>query len=64
MDAPTVGTFWGQLQAAGADVSLDEWSLDAGGSITDAVEDAIDRYDVLLLVWSTHAYESLWASRE
>jgi len=64
VDKPTVITFWAQLGAMGAEVLLDEWSPDAGGKITRATKDDVDRYDVLLLAWSTYAFESLWASSE
>ena len=64
VDKPTVITFWAQLGAMGAEVLIDEWGLDAGGRITRATRDDVDRYDILLLAWSTYACGSLWASGE
>lgn len=53
-----------QLQLVGAEVFFDEWSIDYGESITGAIEAAIGRFDVFILVWSSAAEASLWAQRE
>lgn len=63
-DKPIVRQLGVQLQLAGADVFFDEWDIAAGESITGAIEQAIGRFDVFLLVWSTDAEKSLWTRRE
>lgn len=63
-DKPTVKSFGAQLQLFGAELFYDEWSIEAGESITGAIEDALERFDVFLLFWSEAARDSLWARRE
>jgi TIR domain len=63
-DKPMVKAVGAQLQLFGAEVFYDEWSIEAGESISGAIEDALDRFDVFLLFWSEAARESLWSRRE
>ncbi|MCW2767961.1 MAG: hypothetical protein JWO11_3920 [Nocardioides sp.] len=64
VDKPIVRKLAVQLQLAGAAVFLDEWSIEVGESITGAIEEAIGRFDVFVLVWSSDANKSLWTRRE
>jgi DNA-directed RNA polymerase subunit RPC12/RpoP len=63
-DKPLVRTLGTHLQAVGAEVFFDEWSIAAGESISGAIEDALEVYDVFVLLWSQHAKSSAWARRE
>lgn len=63
-DKPLVRQLGVQLQLAGAEVFFDEWSIHVGESISGAIEQAIDRFDVFILVWSKSASDSLWTRRE
>lgn len=63
-DKPQVRSLGVHLLIVGVDVFFDEWSIEAGESISGAIEEAIARYDVFLLVWSDAASDSLWTRRE
>jgi hypothetical protein len=54
-DKPLVRQLGVQLQLVGAEVFFDEWSISAGESIASAIEQAIERFNLFLLVWSDAA---------
>jgi hypothetical protein len=53
-----------QLKLVGADVWFDEWEIRAGDSIPGAVDEALDAFDIFLLVWSENAAASEWVRSE
>jgi len=53
-----------QMQAIGADVFFDEWSIDYGESIPGAIDAALKNFDVFVLFWSAEAARSTWTVRE
>jgi hypothetical protein len=63
-DKPTVRRLGAQLILVGADVFYDEWDIEAGESVSGAIEHALDRFDCFLLVWSDAARKSNWVRRE
>jgi hypothetical protein len=48
----------------GADVWFDEWEIRAGDSILGSVEEALEKFDTFVLVWSEHAAASSWVRAE
>lgn len=53
-----------QLKLVGADVWFDEWEIRAGDSIPGKVGDALDVFDVFVLLWSENAASSAWVQSE
>ena len=53
-----------QLKLSGADVWFDDWEIQAGDSIPGKVNDALDRFETLVLLWSGNAAGSNWVRAE
>jgi hypothetical protein len=52
------------MRLSGADVWFDEWEIRAGDSIPGKVNEALDRVDTIVLVWSSDAARSQWVRAE
>src|SRR6476469_8701038 len=53
-----------QLKLAGADIWFDEWEIRAGESIPGKVNEALDRIDSVIVLWSSSANDSNWVRAE
>jgi len=52
------------LEGQGLKAWLDEWEIKGGDSISDAVQSALDTYDVFIIVLSPRAVASQWVKEE
>lgn len=48
------------LAAEGADVSFDRWDVELGDSVTQFIEQGIEKATHVILMWSKQAAESGW----
>lgn len=53
-----------QLNLAGAYIWFDDWEVRAGDSIPGKVNEALERVDSLILLWSSNANKSRWVRAE
>lgn len=53
-----------QLKLVGADVWFDEWEIRAGDSLIGAIDEALPKFDIFVLLWSEHAARSDWVRSE
>jgi hypothetical protein len=53
-----------QLKLVGADVWFDKWEIKAGESIPGKVDEALEAFDIFVLLWSEHAATSPWVRSE
>lgn len=63
-DKPVVRQLSSQLQLAGADVWLDEWTLRPGDSIPLKINEGLGSMDSIVICWSANAAASRWVQTE
>jgi hypothetical protein len=63
-DKPFVRRVARDLESQGVDVWLDEWSIRPGESISSKIEEALQEYDLFLIVLTPSSVQSEWVKEE